>query len=214
MVIAKVEALIAAQAGLAGIAGVLADGAARTPGFEADLRYFLGEDWKARVEDYATPGVKDYVHHLEDLARERPELLVPYAYHLHMGMLSGGQILRNTAKRAMQLPKSGEGTEMFVCVYQGKREGGLNRLKSDYKAAGNALGGAMDDAQIKGVLRESINCFKMNNKIVSELPWGVNAWDLYSVLPFKYQGYVKAVAAGALAVVTVSVTATFIKYKR
>ena len=149
VVMAKFEALIQERAGeeggkvLQSVADVLAAGAARAPGFEADLEYYLGDDWRARVKEFAPPGVRSYVAHLEELARDNPVLLVPYAFHLRMGMLSGGQIMRNTAQRAMELPKSGEGVQMFSLVYRGERGGTVSRLKREYSAVVGALGAAL-----------------------------------------------------------------------
>ncbi|MPC75989.1 Heme oxygenase 1 [Portunus trituberculatus] len=72
-------------------------GMRRKEAFEKDLAYYLGANWK---EGY-TPreSVQQYLKHLEKLEEENPYLLLAYVYHLYMGLLSGGQILRR--KRAL-----------------------------------------------------------------------------------------------------------------
>lgn len=208
VVVSKFESLIlesAARKGgealLGGVADVLAAGAARAPGFEADLEYYLGKNWRERVEEeFTTPGVRSYVAHLEELARDDPVLLVPYAFHLHMGMLSGGQILRNTARRTMSLPRSGEGVEMFSLTYRGERGGAVSRLKREYRAVVDGLGSDLDEARTEAFVAASVECFRRNNVIVGELPWGARAWDLYRVLPDEYRGYARAAAAATAAV--------------
>lgn len=62
-----------------------------------DLAYYLGPDWK---KGYAPrESVCQYLKHLEKLEAENPYFLLAYVYHLYMGLLSGGQILRR--KRAL-----------------------------------------------------------------------------------------------------------------
>lgn len=57
-----------------------------------DLAYYLGANWK---EGYAPrESVQQYLKHLQKLEEENPYLLLAYVYHLYMGLLSGGQILR------------------------------------------------------------------------------------------------------------------------
>ena len=63
---------------------------ARTEAFEEDLDFFFG-DWREGYQ--IRPEVRLYLDHLESLDQENPYLLIPYIYHLYMGLFSGGQIL-------------------------------------------------------------------------------------------------------------------------
>jgi len=71
---------------------MMLDSIHRTKAFEADLAFYLGTDWASKY----TPRkeVVSYLQHLMQLEEENPELLIAYIYHLYMGLLSGGQILR------------------------------------------------------------------------------------------------------------------------
>ena len=78
------------------IGDLLIPGMARTQALEADLAHYLGDGWK---DDYVVrPEVSAYVDHLKKLDDENPYLLIPYIYHLYMGLFSGGQVLRATVQ--------------------------------------------------------------------------------------------------------------------
>ena len=66
-----------------------------------DLRYFYGPMWR----DLVTPSesCKRYVDRINEVAKDRPELLVGHHYTRYLGDLSGGQILKNIAEKAMKL---------------------------------------------------------------------------------------------------------------
>ncbi|KAJ9600796.1 hypothetical protein L9F63_001008 [Diploptera punctata] len=71
------------------------DGMQRTEAFQKDLNYYLGADW---TKDYKPrESVAKYLIHLKNLEKSDPDLLMAYIYHLYMGLLSGGQILRKKA---------------------------------------------------------------------------------------------------------------------
>ncbi|XP_026471400.1 heme oxygenase-like [Ctenocephalides felis] len=74
----------------------------RIDAFEKDLEFYLGKDWKKTY--VIRESVANYLNHLHYLADNNKILLLVYVYHLYMGLLSGGQILRK--KRAYSiLPK-------------------------------------------------------------------------------------------------------------
>lgn len=56
----------------------------RTPGFVKDLAFYLGPAWREKLPD--TPALRAYLSHLDALAAEDPLLLVPFLYHLHLGV--------------------------------------------------------------------------------------------------------------------------------
>ena len=63
----------------------------RTLALEQDLAHYLGEGWR---EGYIVRGeVREYLDHLRKLEDSQPYLLLPYVYHLYMGLFSGGQVL-------------------------------------------------------------------------------------------------------------------------
>ena len=73
---------------------------ARTEAFEEDLDFFFG-DWREGYQ--IRPEVRLYLDHLESLDQENPYLLIPYIYHLYMGLFSGGQILAAKVNELIEL---------------------------------------------------------------------------------------------------------------
>ena len=121
-----------------------------------DVRHFLGEDWKPDIKTQPKE-VQDYVTRLDKLGQTDPTLLLPYAYHMYMAILSGGQMIRRLARRAMALP-DGRGVRAL--------EFGKGK-----PAAKRALRSAVDAVVLsrkarEAVLDESARVFQMNNEIV------------------------------------------------
>lgn len=73
----------------------------RTEAFEADLKFYKGEDWMKTYKP--RPAVQKYLSHLKKIQEEDPSLLIAYVYHLYLGLLSGGQILQKKRKIAKKL---------------------------------------------------------------------------------------------------------------
>jgi heme oxygenase (biliverdin-producing, ferredoxin) len=73
----------------------------RRPSLEQDLAFYFGADWRSQIK--ATPGAKAYVARIHQIANEAPELLVGHHYTRYIGDLSGGQILKSIAQKAMSL---------------------------------------------------------------------------------------------------------------
>ena len=83
------------------IGDLLVPGMARTDALESDLAHYLGDGWK---DGYVVrPEVQSYLAHLKKLDQENPYLLIPYIYHLYMGLFSGGQVLRATVGKTSDL---------------------------------------------------------------------------------------------------------------
>lgn len=78
------------------------EGMERTAAFETDLKYYLGENWTASYSPRES--VANYLRHLMDVEERDPDLLIAYVYHLYMGLLSGGQILRKKRQLFNRFP--------------------------------------------------------------------------------------------------------------
>lgn len=74
---------------------------ARLAALEQDLRSVLGDDWAARTEVPAL--ARDYASHLDELARERPVLLLAHAWLRYLGDLNGGQVLARLMRHSPAL---------------------------------------------------------------------------------------------------------------
>uniref|UniRef100_A0A665WQ83 heme oxygenase (biliverdin-producing) n=1 Tax=Echeneis naucrates TaxID=173247 RepID=A0A665WQ83_ECHNA len=76
-----------------------------------DLEYFYGEDWESQIS--LSAGTKPYVDRIHEVGEKDPVLLVAHSYTRYMGDLSGGQILKKVAQRALKLPPTGEGLNFY-----------------------------------------------------------------------------------------------------
>jgi len=162
------DALVAHSDSLIG--DLLIPGMARTQALESDLAHFLGDGWK---EDYVIrPEVVLYLDHLKKLEQNNPYLLIPYIYHLYMGLFSGGQVLR--AKRFLSLSSiSGSGGEV-----DGEKPGNsvttygdvtIGALKKQLRKAINDLAEELDEETKQNILDEGVQVFKMNNVIIGSV---------------------------------------------
>lgn len=77
----------------------------RGTALEQDLAFWYGPRWQ-EVIPY-TPAMRRYVQRLQEVGRTEPELLVAHAYTRYLGDLSGGQVLKKIAQKALELPNSG-----------------------------------------------------------------------------------------------------------
>lgn len=57
---------------------------------------------------------KSYVNRIHEVADKDPSLLIAHHYTRYLGDLSGGQILRKMAIKAMDLPSTGEGVKFYL----------------------------------------------------------------------------------------------------
>ena len=73
----------------------------RREALEQDLTYYFGESWKEEIQP--SPSAVAYVERIHAVAKESPELLVGHHYTRYLGDLSGGQILKNIAQKAMNM---------------------------------------------------------------------------------------------------------------
>lgn len=87
----------------------------RKDALEADLAYFFGDDWREDEAVAAGPSActQEYVDRIRTIGVQNPELLVAHAYTRYLGDLSGGQVLKRVAIKAMHLPEDGVGTEFY-----------------------------------------------------------------------------------------------------
>jgi len=162
------EALVTHSDSLIG--DLLIPGMARTEALESDLAHFLGEGWK---EDYVIrPEVALYLDHLKKLEQENPYLLIPYIYHLYMGLFSGGQVLR--AKRFLSLSSiSGLGgdddTEKPGNSVTTYGDITIGSLKKQLRKAINDLAEELDEETKEAILAEGVKVFELNNVIIGSV---------------------------------------------
>ncbi|KAL6102933.1 hmox2 [Pungitius sinensis] len=126
-----------------------------------DLEYFYGPDWRNQVS--CTQATQRYVDRIHQVGQEAPVLLVAHAYTRYMGDLSGGQVLKKVAQRAMKLPSTGEGLEF----YQFDGIHSAKAFKQLYRSRMNELD--LDMETKKRLVDEAVKAFQFNMEVFEEL---------------------------------------------
>jgi heme oxygenase len=132
----------------------------RRSSLEKDLTYYYGDNW--RTEITLSEATKVYVDRIRKIGVEKPELLVAHAYTRYLGDLSGGQLLKKIAQRAMNLPSS-EG----LAFYEFDSISDEQEFKKNYKQAMDSLPLTVDLAD--QIVAEANLSFTMNMKMFQEL---------------------------------------------
>ena len=146
----------------------------RVASLEEDLAYYYGEKWRDEIPPMTTC-TKEYVDRIEEIGRERPELLIAHAYTRYLGDLSGGQILMRVAKKALNLPEDGRGSSFYRFPLIPKAR--------DFKKKYRTL---LDETRIQTdvadcVVAEANFAFVLNMRVFEELD--VRAGDSDAVRP-------------------------------
>uniref|UniRef100_A0A8C3VVZ7 Heme oxygenase 1 n=1 Tax=Catagonus wagneri TaxID=51154 RepID=A0A8C3VVZ7_9CETA len=126
-----------------------------------DLEYFYGEDWEEQAQ--CSKATRKYVERIHYVGQNEPELLVAHAYTRYMGDLSGGQVLKKVAQRALKLPSTGEGTQFYLF----ENVDNAQQFKQFYRARMNAL-----DLNLKTkekIVEEANKAFEYNMQVFNEL---------------------------------------------
>ena len=132
----------------------------RRESLEQDLSFYFGGDWRQQIR--ATPGAQDYVARLHQVAREAPELLVGHHYTRYIGDLSGGQILKAIAQKAMNL-----GEHDGLRFYEFDAIADEKAFKTNYRAVLDSL--PIEQADADRIVAEANNAFHCNMKMFQEL---------------------------------------------
>lgn len=127
---------------------------------EQDLAFYFGPDWRSSVK--ATPAAQEYVARLHQVAKESPELLVGHHYTRYIGDLSGGQILKNIAQKAMNL-----GEHDGLRFYEFAAIPDEKAFKVNYRATLDQL--PIDQATADRIVAEANQAFHLNMKMFQEL---------------------------------------------
>ena len=132
----------------------------RQRSLEQDLSYYYGANWREQIA--LSPAGETYVQRIREISTSAPELLIAHSYTRYIGDLSGGQILKGIAQRAMNL-SDGEGT----AFYEFKDIPNEKEFKATYRQALNEL--PLDEATTAQIVDEANAAFGMNMKLFQEM---------------------------------------------
>jgi heme oxygenase len=129
----------------------------RKVALEQDMAFWYGPHWQEIIP--YTPAVQRYVGRLHEVGRTEPELLVAHAYTRYLGDLSGGQVLKKIAQKALNLPSSGEGLAFFTFP----NINSAAKFKQLYRARMNTL--EMTPEVRRRVIEEAKTAFLLNIQV-------------------------------------------------
>ena len=143
----------------------------REVALERDLRYYYGPNWRAIVAP--SDSAQLYVNRIREIGIKDPLLLVAHHYTRYLGDLSGGQILKGIAEKAMNL-RDGEGLHF----YEFEQVEDTKEFKVKYRAALDTL--ELDQSQIDAIIDEANYAFKLNMFVFDELAGGKrDSWKAF-----------------------------------
>src|SRR6056300_544159 len=132
----------------------------RTESLRQDLEFHYGDNWLENTPPSAA--TLDYVNRINQISEEKPELLVAHAYTRYLGDLSGGQILKKLAQRAMNL-KGNQG----LAFYDFNEIQDEQEFKQNYKKALDEL--PIPSEYTAKIIAEANVSFNLNMKMFQEL---------------------------------------------
>jgi len=132
----------------------------RQRSLEQDLKYYFGSQWREEIT--LSPAGEAYVQRIREVSDSEPELLISHLYTRYLGDLSGGQILKGIAQRAMNLSE-GQGT----AFYEFKDIPDEKQFKATYRQTLDQL--PIDEATGDRIVGEANAAFGMNMKLFQEL---------------------------------------------
>ena len=134
-----------------------------------DLRYYYGPNWMMEVKP--SEACIQYTERIHEVADKDPYLLVGHHYTRYLGDLSGGQILRNIAEKALDLPK-GEGLHF----YDFPKIDDKKAFKTKYREGLDKV--TTDTSKINDIIAEANYAFRLNMYMFDELSGdSKDAWN-------------------------------------
>jgi len=132
----------------------------RVPFLERDLLYYYGPNWKDVIEP--SSACDTYCWRIKQVAHDEPYLLVAHHYTRYIGDLSGGQILRKIAEKALK-PPLGEGLMFyeFPCIDDAKE------WKTNYKSVLDSM--EFNTQEENALITEANYAFRLNMYMFDEV---------------------------------------------
>ena len=149
----------------------------RKEGIERDLEHYYGADWKEK--QIPSEACNKYCARINEIAEERPHLLVAHHYTRYIGDLSGGKILKEITARVLN-PPEGKGLDF----YEFPSIPNAKLFKQNYRAVLDNLG--TTTAQEKELIEEANYAFQLNMFMFDEIQG--NATKSFLRLALSYLG--------------------------
>ena len=124
----------------------------RVTALETDLRYYYGPIWRSIVEP--SEACQRYVNRIHEVAKSEPELLIGHHYTRYLGDLSGGQILKGIAQKALNLKDEG------LSFYEFGKIDDAKIYKTKYRSILDEL--PLTESQQNAIITEANYAFRLN----------------------------------------------------
>ena len=126
----------------------------RVKSLKKDLRYYYGPNWNQTIKP--SQACVQYVERIHEVAdSNEPYLLVGHHYTRYLGDLSGGQILKGIAEKALDLPRN-EGLHFYdFPKIEDKKE-----FKTKYREGLDKV--TTDTSKINDIIAEANYAFRLN----------------------------------------------------
>ena len=131
----------------------------RVVALERDLRYYYGPIWRSLIKP--SEACQRYVDRIHEVAKTEPELLIGHHYTRYLGDLSGGQILKGIAEKALNL--NGEG----LYFYEFDKIDDAKIYKTKYRSILDSL--PLTESQQNAIIVEANWAFRLNMYMFDEL---------------------------------------------
>ena len=132
----------------------------RTSFIQRDLKYFYGPMW--RENQIPSEACNTYCYRITEVAEKDPYLLIAHHYTRYIGDLSGGQILKGIAQKALN-PPAGEGLHF----YDFPRIDNAKEWKIGYRSVLDDLD--LSETQRDALIEEANYAFKLNMDMFNEM---------------------------------------------
>ena len=131
----------------------------RVTALETDLRYYYGPIWRSIVEP--SEACQRYVNRIHEVAKTEPELLIGHHYTRYLGDLSGGQILKGIAQKALNLKDEG------LSFYEFGKIDDAKIYKTKYRSILDEL--PLTESQQNAIITEANYAFRLNMYMFDQL---------------------------------------------
>ena len=125
----------------------------RVNALEQDLRFYYGPIWRSIITP--SEACNQYVNRIREVAKNEPELLVGHHYTRYLGDLSGGQILKGIAEKALALG-DGQGLKF----YDFEKIEDTKAYKAGYRGILDGL--PITEHQANSIIVEANYAFRLN----------------------------------------------------
>ena len=125
----------------------------RVNALEKDVRFYYGPIWRSLITP--SEACNQYVNRIREVAKNEPELLVGHHYTRYLGDLSGGQILKGIAEKALALG-DGQGLKF----YDFEKIEDTKAYKAGYRGILDGL--PITEHQANAIIVEANYAFRLN----------------------------------------------------